>query len=108
MVRTRAQSTHRDVRIGYQSGPNPHRSRDPRGQPRRREPAHFGYPRRGVPLANRLAAKLAEIDPAFIIEERTGQLDITLYRDDLARSGSRVPASTIIPPVGVDDAGSYW
>src|SRR5699024_3198092 len=28
----------------------------------------------------------------------------TLYRDDLARSGSRVPASTIIPPVGVDDA----
>jgi len=64
----------------------------------------LGIPRRGVPLANRLAAKLAEIDPAFIIEERTGQLDITLYRDDLARSGSRVPASTIIPPVGVDDA----
>src|SRR5699024_4474129 len=64
----------------------------------------LGIPRRGVPLANRLAAKLAEIDPAFVTEERTGQLDITLYRDDLGRAGSRVPASTIIPPAGVDDA----
>lgn len=64
----------------------------------------LGIPRRGVPLANRLAAKLAEIEPDFRIEERTGQLDITLYRDDLDRAGSRVPASTIIPPAGIDDA----
>jgi len=64
----------------------------------------LGIPRRGMPLANRLAAKLAEIDPEFVAAERTGQLDITLYRDDLARTGSRVPASTIIPATGVDDA----
>lgn len=64
----------------------------------------LGIPRRGVPLANRLAEKLAEIDPDFVAAERTGQLDITLYRDDLGRTGTRVPASTIIPPVGIDDA----
>jgi pyrimidine operon attenuation protein/uracil phosphoribosyltransferase len=64
----------------------------------------LGIPRRGVPLANRLAEKLAEIDPKFVVAERTGQLDITLYRDDLARTGTRVPASTIIPPAGVDNA----
>lgn len=64
----------------------------------------LGIPRRGVPLANRLAAKLAEIEPDFVVQERTGQLDITLYRDDLARTGSRVPASTIIPPAGIDNA----
>ena len=64
----------------------------------------LGIPRRGVPLANRLAAKLAEIEPDFVAAERTGQLDITMYRDDLARAGSRVPASTIIPAAGVDGA----
>lgn len=64
----------------------------------------LGIPRRGVPLANRLADKLAEIDPDFVAAERTGQLDITLYRDDLGRAGTRVPASTIIPPVGIDNA----
>lgn len=64
----------------------------------------LGIPRRGVPLADRLAAKLAEIEPDFVVSERTGQLDITLYRDDLARAGTRVPASTIIPPTGIDDA----
>ncbi len=64
----------------------------------------LGIPRRGVPLANRLAAKLAEIEPEFVIEDRTGQLDITLYRDDLARAESRIPASTIIPPAGIDNA----
>ncbi|NWN86929.1 MAG: bifunctional pyr operon transcriptional regulator/uracil phosphoribosyltransferase PyrR [Micrococcaceae bacterium] len=64
----------------------------------------LGIPRRGVPLANRLAAKLAEIEPDFVAAERTGQLDITMYRDDLARAGSRVPASTIIPATGVDGA----
>ncbi|HEY4577402.1 MAG TPA: bifunctional pyr operon transcriptional regulator/uracil phosphoribosyltransferase PyrR [Yaniella sp.] len=64
----------------------------------------LGIPRRGVPLANRLADKLADIDPKFVVAERTGQLDITLYRDDLARTGTRVPASTIIPSAGVDDA----
>lgn len=64
----------------------------------------LGIPRRGVPLAHRLAEKLAEIDQQFVAPERIGQLNITLYRDDLGRTGSRVPASTIIPPSGIDDA----
>jgi len=64
----------------------------------------LGIPRRGVPLANRLAEKLAEIEPEYVVQERTGQLDITLYRDDLARAESRIPATTIIPPAGIDNA----
>lgn len=64
----------------------------------------LGIPRRGVPLANRLAEKLAEIEPEYVVQERTGQLDITLYRDDLARAESRIPATTIIPPGGIDNA----
>ncbi|WP_029629409.1 bifunctional pyr operon transcriptional regulator/uracil phosphoribosyltransferase PyrR [Yaniella halotolerans] len=63
----------------------------------------LGIPRRGVPLANRLAQKLAEIEPEYVVQERTGQLDITLYRDDLARAESRIPATTMIPPAGVDN-----
>lgn len=64
----------------------------------------LGIPRRGVPLAYRLAEKLAEIEPEYVVQERTGQLDITLYRDDLARAESRIPATTIIPPAGIDSA----
>src|SRR5699024_7706017 len=65
----------------------------------------LGIPRRGVPLANRLAAKLAEIEPEFVVDDRTGQLDITLYRDAIARAESRIPVSTIITPAGIDNAG---
>src|SRR5699024_4137877 len=38
------------------------------------------------------------------VDDRTGQLDITLYRGDLARAESRIPVSTIIPPAGIDNA----
>jgi pyrimidine operon attenuation protein/uracil phosphoribosyltransferase len=40
-----------------------------------------GIRRRGVPLAERLAAKIREMDQ---VEMVTGALDITLYRDDLS------------------------
>jgi len=40
-----------------------------------------GIRTRGVPMAQRLAAKLAEIHPA---DPPTGLLDINLYRDDLS------------------------
>jgi pyrimidine operon attenuation protein/uracil phosphoribosyltransferase len=40
-----------------------------------------GIHRRGVPLAERLAAKIKEMDS---VEVATGTLDITLYRDDLS------------------------
>lgn len=40
-----------------------------------------GVRRRGVPLAERLAAKIEEMDG---VKVSTGALDITLYRDDLS------------------------
>ena len=40
-----------------------------------------GIRRRGVPLAERLAAKIREMDEVSVA---TGALDITLYRDDLS------------------------
>ncbi|KAA9395089.1 bifunctional pyr operon transcriptional regulator/uracil phosphoribosyltransferase PyrR [Kocuria coralli] len=63
----------------------------------------LGIPRRGFPLAQRLAAKLAAFD-AFDPESSLGQLDVTMYRDDLRRSPSRVPWPTVMPPRGIDDA----
>ncbi|GGA57402.1 bifunctional protein PyrR [Pseudoclavibacter endophyticus] len=67
----------------------------------------LGIPTRGVALAKRLARNLAsieqqagnELDPASI----TGQLDVTMFRDDLRRRAPRAPQPTRIPPMGVDD-----
>lgn len=62
----------------------------------------LGIPRRGVPLAQRLAQRINTIDPEFIPAQRTGQLDVTLYRDDLRHSTARTPAPTKIPDGGID------
>ena len=43
-----------------------------------------GVRRRGVPLAQRIAAKIAEFEQAHVPQ---GSLDITLYRDDLSQVG---------------------
>jgi len=43
--------------------------------------ALIGIHTRGIPLATRLAAKLAELEG---VDVPTGMLDITLYRDDLS------------------------
>lgn len=45
-----------------------------------------GIRRRGVPLAERLAAKIKEMDGVAVA---TGALDITLYRDDLTTIADR-------------------
>lgn len=45
-----------------------------------------GIRRRGVPLAERLAAKILETEKTNVA---TGALDITLYRDDLSTVGDR-------------------
>ena len=45
-----------------------------------------GIRRRGVPLAERLATKIQEMDDITVA---TGALDITLYRDDLSTVGER-------------------
>ena len=54
-----------------------------------------GIRRRGVPLAERIAAKIKEVDGVTVA---TGALDITLYRDDLSTVGDRpVVNKTEIP-----------
>lgn len=54
----------------------------------------LGIPTRGVPLAHRLAAAIGGFSaPAPAV----GSLDITMYRDDLDRVPTRVPAPTDIP-----------
>lgn len=62
----------------------------------------LGIPRRGYPLAQRLATKLASID-SFDPATSLGQLDVTMYRDDLRRNPSRVPLPTVMPQRGIDD-----
>ncbi len=54
-----------------------------------------GIRRRGVPLAERLADKIEQLEG---VRTPTGQLDITLYRDDLSTVGPRpVVNKTEIP-----------
>ena len=45
-----------------------------------------GIRRRGVPLAEKIATKIKEMDG---VDVATGALDITLYRDDLSTVGER-------------------
>lgn len=62
----------------------------------------LGIPSRGVPLAVRLADKIAAIEPGTDAAAITGSLDITMYRDDLRTRRLRSPAPTRIPAAGVD------
>lgn len=59
----------------------------------------LGIPTRGVPLAQRLAAKLTQVEgrPA-----RAGSLDITMYRDDLRLRPARTLGHTSVPASGID------
>ncbi|KGN36077.1 bifunctional pyr operon transcriptional regulator/uracil phosphoribosyltransferase PyrR [Knoellia subterranea] len=59
----------------------------------------LGIPSRGVPLARRLAATIAEFEGREI---PVGALDITMYRDDLRHQPTRAPMPTDIPEGGVD------
>ena len=63
----------------------------------------LGIPRRGYPLAVRLARKLAAADPTIAAEQIVGQLDITMFRDDLSRQPTRPPSPTKLPLQGIDD-----
>jgi pyrimidine operon attenuation protein/uracil phosphoribosyltransferase len=59
----------------------------------------LGIPTRGVHLARRLAARIAE----FEAEIPVGALDVTMYRDDLRRQPVRTLAATDLPPGGIDE-----
>ncbi|QMU68752.1 bifunctional pyr operon transcriptional regulator/uracil phosphoribosyltransferase PyrR [Streptacidiphilus sp. P02-A3a] len=59
----------------------------------------LGIPTRGILLARRLHARLAEITGQSI---PCGTLDITMYRDDLRLKPARALEHTEIPPGGLD------
>ncbi|GAB2509959.1 Bifunctional protein PyrR [Corynebacterium atrinae] len=59
----------------------------------------LGIPSGGVPLAERLAAKIEEFSGVTV---PVGALDITLYRDDLRRGPHRALKPTTIPTGGID------
>jgi pyrimidine operon attenuation protein / uracil phosphoribosyltransferase len=61
--------------------------------------ALVGIPTRGVPLARRLADRIAAFEGRTV---PLGVLDITLYRDDLRLRGARALGHTEEPPGGVD------
>ena len=59
----------------------------------------LGIPSRGVLLAQRLAAIIADVEGTSV---PTGALDITMYRDDLRQNPTRKPMPTSIPEGTVD------
>ncbi|AMO87935.1 bifunctional pyr operon transcriptional regulator/uracil phosphoribosyltransferase [Corynebacterium sp. HMSC06D04] len=61
----------------------------------------LGIPSGGVPLAQRLAQKIAEFSGVEIL---WGSLDITLYRDDLHNKPHRALQPTKIPNGGINGA----
>lgn len=59
----------------------------------------LGIPTRGVFLARRIAAQISEFEHVAV---PTGELDITLYRDDLRLRTVRALEPTTIPAEGID------
>jgi pyrimidine operon attenuation protein/uracil phosphoribosyltransferase len=59
----------------------------------------LGIPTRGVILARRIGAILDSIEPGA---GTVGALDVTMYRDDLAKNPTRAPSPTDIPAGGID------
>jgi pyrimidine operon attenuation protein / uracil phosphoribosyltransferase len=59
----------------------------------------LGIQTRGVPLARRLAGRIAEFERALI---GCGELDVTMHRDDLRMRPARALRRTQVPPEGVD------
>jgi pyrimidine operon attenuation protein / uracil phosphoribosyltransferase len=60
-----------------------------------------GIRRRGVPLAERIADKIEQLEG---MRPPTGQLDITLYRDDLSTVGPRPVVNKTDIPIDVTDS----
>ena len=59
----------------------------------------LGIPTRGVVLARRIGEILDSIEPG---SGTVGFLDVTMYRDDLAKHPTRAPSPTQIPAGGID------
>ncbi len=63
----------------------------------------LGIPTRGVPLAHRLADRVAAVEPDVDPAALVGSLDVTMYRDDLRRNPTRTLLPTHVPGGGIDD-----
>jgi pyrimidine operon attenuation protein/uracil phosphoribosyltransferase len=59
----------------------------------------LGIPTRGVPLAQRLAERLEQVEGRRF---PAGSLDITMYRDDLRLRPARALGHTEVPTDGID------
>jgi pyrimidine operon attenuation protein / uracil phosphoribosyltransferase len=59
----------------------------------------LGIPTRGVPLAGRLAARIAQVEGQQVPH---GSLDVTMYRDDLRLRPARTLGRTEVPADGID------
>lgn len=59
----------------------------------------LGIPTRGVPLAHRLAGRVAEFEKLTV---PCGSLDVTMHRDDLRLHPARALGRTELPADGVD------
>lgn len=59
----------------------------------------LGLHTRGVPLAHRLAERIAEVEGSPV---PVGELDVTMYRDDLRKQPTRAPRKTQLPAGGID------
>lgn len=64
----------------------------------------LGIPTRGILLAERIAKVIQRHYPEFDAAASTGRLDITMYRDDLAKNPTRTVTPTSIPAAGIDSA----
>lgn len=60
-----------------------------------------GIPTRGTYLAHRIAETISRIEG---IDIPVGELDVTMYRDDLDRKPIRAPRPTRMPNEGIDGA----
>ena len=59
----------------------------------------MGIPTRGVALANRLAARINEIQGSPV---PVGSIDVTMFRDDLRMRPARALMPTTIPDAGIE------
>jgi pyrimidine operon attenuation protein/uracil phosphoribosyltransferase len=60
----------------------------------------LGIPSRGVPLADRIAERIAAVEGVTV---PSGAIDVTMYRDDLRLKPARTLLPTQIPEGGIDD-----
>ena len=66
----------------------------------------LGIPSRGVPLAHRIAARIASVEG---VDVPVGSLDVTMYRDDLqAAPGPAAAAAPRSPPAASTARWSCW